>query len=342
MLTACGQQIEVAESRLGAVGESCEARSDCASDLHCVDRLCVSEAPVQLQGDAGQAPPVEVRNGLGQRCFRRADCQAELSCIAQRCTEGGDAISLLGPQKGAIGDSCLVSNDCEVGLGCVSRACRARSLAVAPTALECHRVECQVSDDCCAGFEPEDPDLCAELDVGCQSGVAADCNLHRALCGCTMRCEDEACVAQAACESDLDCGGSGILRCIGGGCVQCVTDGDCAGSGVCQAGTCRSPCERNEECALFEACVDSRCEHVGCQSDRECQFAYDDPEGRCIDAECRSACTTDATCRGQFQRCAEGLCVFVGCESDEECRAALAADGTNLAVGAAMCRPPML
>lgn len=346
-LGGCGTQVEVAPTALSEEGESCESRQECAAGLTCIDLLCLPETAA-VPADrpdasaAGPAPMSATRGGLGESCTRRADCAGGLLCLEQRCLgePAPDAMTPIGPRKGTRGESCVVSNDCELGMGCFGNRCRERSLQLPRVARECHRVECVEVDDCCRGFVPEDPMLCAELDLGCQGGARADCNLYASLCECSRLCEDAVCVASVECESDLDCGGSGVLRCFAGVCAQCALDSDCSGNAACIGGLCRRGCERNEECPLLSECDGGSCQHVGCKSDRECYFFTDSLRSRCVDSECRTPCESDSAC-GVYQACHEGVCVFVGCESDDECQAALRLfDQSTTDVHRAVCRAP--
>jgi hypothetical protein len=228
-----------------------------------------------------------------------------------------------GPRRGGHGESCVASNDCERGMGCIGEVCRERDLLVSQTVNECHRVECVEEDDCCRDFRPESPTLCMELDESCQSGVQSDCNLYANICECSRICDDSVCVASVTCANDLDCGGSGVLRCFAGKCAQCATDADCSGGAACVSGLCRAGCEHNEECPIFSACVRHQCQEVGCQSDRECFFESGSPRSRCVDHACRTPCDVDLACPLPFHACVEGLCTFVGCDDDEQCRAVL-------------------
>jgi len=339
----CGTQVTVAKSERSGPGESCEAKPDCAEGLACVDLTCRAEQMPAPDGDGGGgAPPVaRTKSGAGESCNRRTDCDDGLLCLERTCRTDATPVPTLGPTKGSRGESCVASNDCERGMGCIGGACRERKLLVPHVAQECHRVECVEVDDCCRDFRPEDPALCMELDESCRSGVQFDCNLYASICDCNRICEDSVCVASVACSNDLDCGGSGVLRCFAGKCAQCASDVDCTGVAACVSGLCRAGCERNEQCPIFSVCEDHQCEHVGCQSDRDCYFESGSPRSRCVDHACRTPCESDIGCPLPFHGCVEGVCVFVGCESDEECRAVLGlADQSVSDPGRAVCRLP--
>ena len=344
-LLGCGTKVTVAPAERGAEGESCEARVDCAQGLLCVDLVCRAAPAAQPGTDGGAGPLAQtmVRSGAGESCTRRADCESGLRCLSNTCRLDDVEVMVEGPRKGTRGESCVVSNDCEVGMGCFSMTCGERSLLIPTVEMECHRVECVEEDDCCKDFVAEDPVLCADLQTGCETGARADCNLFASLCECNLVCEDSACVASVSCTNDLDCGGSGVLRCFAGRCAQCGGDSDCTGQAACVGGFCRGGCERNEQCPLLSECRRHQCEHVGCRSDRDCLFVTGSPRSRCVERQCRTPCETDRACASAFDACVDGLCAFVGCEHDYECRAALGLFG--LPAGGsqrAVCRAPVL
>jgi hypothetical protein len=322
---ACGTQVSVERARLSAAGESCEAQPDCERGLACVDLVCrTAQTPAAADGGTGVAPPPPpARSGPGESCARRADCAGGLPCIERICQRTAEPAPIDGPRKGERGESCVASNDCQRGMGCVGAVCRDRDLVVPYLVDECQRVECVEKDDCCKDFRPESAMLCDELDESCKAGVQSDCNLHVNLCTCSRTCEDSVCVASVECKNDLDCGGSGVLRCFAGKCAQCANDGDCTGSSACVGGLCRGGCERNEECPIFYACNRHQCEYAGCQSDRDCFFESGSPRSKCVDHTCRTRCENDLVCPLPFHACVEDYCAFVGCEDDDQCRAAL-------------------
>jgi hypothetical protein len=245
-----------------------------------------------------------------------------------------------GPSKGGPGESCSASSDCEITLGCVDGVCNLRQSPISELVNECFVVECTKPEDCCANFVPEDPALCLELDAACKQGVVGDCNLHANLCLCRRTCEDSSCVANVTCANDLDCGGSGVLKCFSGRCVQCAADRDCGASATCLKGFCRGGCSRNEECPVLHACQEGRCVDVGCQSDRECVFATKSPISRCEQGECMTPCESDNQCPLPLQGCVNGACAFVGCETDQECRVERGlADADPRSTEQAVCRP---
>jgi hypothetical protein len=338
-----GTQVSVEKTRLSAAGESCEALADCEQGLQCVDLVCRAAQTPPPAGGSGGAPglPIRERSGLGESCARRADCGGGLPCIERVCRSTVAPAPIDGPRKGGRGESCVASNDCERGMGCVGSVCRDRDFVVSHVVPECHRVECVEDEDCCKDFRPESPMLCDELAQSCADGVQSDCNLHANLCQCSRACDDTVCVASVDCKNDLDCGGSGVLRCFAGKCAQCANDGDCSGASACVGGLCRGGCERNEECPIFYACEGHQCAHVGCQSDRDCFFESGSARSRCVNHECRTPCEDDSVCPLPFHGCVEGYCTFIGCEDDDQCRAALELQMLPPTdPGRAVCRTP--
>ncbi len=345
---ACGTRLTVVPNERSAAGESCDAQDDCATGLQCVDLVCrmpgtPSAGTAGGGGGGGGGAPASsaTKSGLGESCNRRLDCMPGLLCLERACRAGDTPDAMQGPRKGGRGESCVASNDCQLGMGCVGASCRDRVLLVPRVANECHRVECVAADDCCKDFRPSDLQLCEELDQSCQAGVRSDCDLHASVCTCRQVCEDAICVAQVECASDLDCGGSGVLRCFAGKCAQCAADSDCNGVAACVSGLCRAGCNRNEECPLLSECKEHRCEHVGCRSDRECFFESGSPRSQCVERECRTPCESDVACTHPFSGCREGFCMFVGCDTDEECRGVLQLFDQPVGNPArAACRPP--
>lgn len=341
---ACGTQVEVEPVERGAVGESCEAQEHCAAGLACIDLVCREKnAGDGGSADGSTAPTVlPTQSRQGESCGRRADCEAGLSCIDRQC-RAVDTMSdpVLGaPSRGGRGESCAASNDCAAGLGCLSGACRRRDLDLEATAKECFRVECLDDADCCADFEQDDPELCADLEAQCEMGVQSDCNLFQGLCECRQICDDDVCVSAVECDGDSDCGGSGVLRCVDDRCAQCARDADCDDDSRCLDGQCRSECDEDTDCPLLFACEAHLCEEIGCQSDRECYFLTQNPSSRCAEAECVAPCEDDSECQGPQQGCVEGVCGFVGCETDAECRIVLGLAPGGPPTARASCADP--
>ena len=316
---------------LGAAGESCTRRADCAEGLACIAGVCTGGS-----GDAGAGvAPV----GEGGSCDARSDCLTGLVCMDNRCARAPLGVDP-NNRYGTRGESCQAKNDCDPALACVSNMCREVTLSLGHTEKDCYRVECAETADCCADFVPNEN--CATYEENC----AVDpifCNTYRTLCECSQDCVDEVCVAAAqGCAEDAECTSMQTPFCLEGRCSQCGQDSDCAGAGTqCVAGVCMAACAIDENCPLLHACQDSVCVDVGCATDRECVFVTGDSQARCAEGECGVPCTDDADCAGEgedrFQVCEEERCVFVGCDNDAECRALLGLH-SNAGDTQAICR----
>jgi hypothetical protein len=298
----------------GGSGESCTRRADCAEGLLCLGGVCAA------QGDAGADLPV----GEGGACQARSDCQDGLVCSASVCEQAMSGMPS-GNRYGGRGESCQAKNDCADPLACVGNVCRDVMLSLSHTGKDCHRVECEASEDCCTDFVPN-PN-CDAYRENCEVDPIF-CNTYRALCECNKTCEDELCVASApGCTMDAECTSAQTPFCADGTCKQCREDSQCAGAATqCVDGVCMAACALDEHCPLLHACQDSACVMVGCSTDRECVFAYKSAQAICVEGDCRAPCDGDDDCvseDSQFQVCEEGQCVFVGCENDAECRAFL-------------------
>ena len=95
---------------------------------------------------------------------------------------------------------------------------------------------------------------------------------------CLLRCDEESqlCLQDTSCELDSDCTAGGRNICSNDGrCVECTKNSECdeENDESCVEGTCKKPCEVNEECPLFNECDGGECKYVGCHSDRECILA---------------------------------------------------------------------
>jgi hypothetical protein len=210
-------------------------------------------------------------------------------------------------------------------LACMGAVCARAAIALPMTAKQCHRVECAEDADCCAAFVPDAN--CAAYQENCEVDPVF-CNTYRSLCECSLRCEEEACVAAApGCQSNAECTSQQTPFCIEGSCRQCSRDANCPGDGTqCVDGLCMAGCGQDEHCPPLHACQEGECVDVGCASDRECVFLTGDVASICDDGMCRTPCVRDLDCGGEterFQVCDEGQCVFIGCETDSECRALL-------------------
>ncbi|MCG3173774.1 MAG: hypothetical protein GMKNLPBB_01975 [Myxococcota bacterium] len=193
---------------------------------------------------------------------------------------------------------------------------------------------------------------CARNPAICESGICLESERGAAAAYCSVNCmDDAACPAGYFCGSDS--GGRAI--CVEGARgqrrrLQCRSDEDCGGCGVCFGGACRLPadcpkvgrCAADADCPRCSACEGGLCVRQEACFEQGCRDQYDCPRGRvCIadgmgGAECRlpdgrrgfgDPCKPD-----QPGECEGGLCVDMGagpactisCEADGDCPASFA------------------
>lgn len=327
----------VTPSGRGARGESCEARNDCAGGLACVNGTC-SKNDFDVSISAKHCDRVQ--------CEKDKDCCGDRPRQAPSKCNNRNSVCLT-PQLadcspvGCESDSVCGSGDCPTGVCNLGGSCNSDEDCDADT---CVGNYCSISGNYCTSdasclgqgtcsyrvcnctnpeYDPTDP-ICSD----------PDCDNV-----CTLRCEDELCVADTSCEEDSDCAGSVNDICEDGRCVECLDDDDCNDSEEeCVNNFCEKPCTTNEECPLFHACDDGECVERGCGSDTECILAasrlgngaIEDPRlYQCLEVGgdsdlrvCKLPCENDAGCASS-EVCEDGYCVFIGCKTNEECRAYL-------------------
>jgi hypothetical protein len=340
----------------GKRGEHCQARNDCQAGLACLNGICginefsISVAPKQcdriecaVTEDCCGDKPTEVPAKCADRatictatfpgCTPNQVCSDTTTCgLGGTCRPAAATGACSGGNLS--GQACETATDCQDL--CVTGAC-SFSLDVCTVDTDCLYYSA-VTSTCvkpnrtcnCANpeYNPSDP-ICSDTDC---------VNL------CTLRCEDERCVADRSCDDDADCSAAAPF-CAEEQCVQCKLDEDCGDGKRCDSGVCHVPCKHNEECNAFYECnADSgECEYAGCKSDRECILAAtrsnqtpeatpsgEDPRLlKCLPSEadpnfktCKIPCENDGSCATQSV-CDGGYCKFIGCETNEECRAYL-------------------
>lgn len=215
-----------------------------------------------------------------------------------------DGPQLIEPDtKSKRGESCSATNDCDKGLVCMGLACVPDSYPIAKSAKTCYRIECTTTNDCCSRFNITDTDLCTQ----------------------TYECRQESCeFVQTQCTDDTACG---INFCVGGTCVACRTDTDCAETATCLNNSCVPRCTVDGNCGAFQSCVAGACQYTGCKTDRECIHESGNPMSKCVDTEepnikdCRLPCTSDAACPARQICDSNGACAPIGCDTDGDCRA---------------------
>ncbi|MEM9691036.1 MAG: hypothetical protein AAGA56_00695 [Myxococcota bacterium] len=229
-------------------GESCRARNDCADDLRCVNNIC-SQDDFAVATTAKNCDLIE--------CTAPADCcnpPANCAQLEQQCNIDGPG-SLACQQFEA---------QCECNFRCEADRC-------IPT--------CVDDFDCPAGT--------------CVNGTCAGC-MDANDCGIGQSCVGGQCVT--GCTGTQDC--PYFSTCTDGQCVEvgCQTDRECAAStenglATCVDGECSAPCTSDAECNpggyRFQACVDSQCVYVGCDSNEECRIFLQVPVGSPQQVICR-------------------------------------------------------
>jgi hypothetical protein len=344
----------------GQRGESCQARNDCQSGLACINNVC-------SRNDFNISPQAKACDKI--------DCQADADCCGGRPTsvpvKCNKYSSVCSPyaQNCNSGDSCMTNSDCGGGT-CGSGYCSNYSSQYCSADTDCANTcttygycsltgySCTTSSDCTQGtcqyrtcscsnpnYNPSDP-ICTDPD--CTSAP------------CTLKCDQERCVENTACQTNADCYG-GAPICNNGSCVQCIDDSGCSTSSgeKCVQNVCITPCTSNEECPLFQQCdtASGKCIETGCTSDTECILAMSQNGGqdarlaKCLPSDqdpskkqCKVPCENDGAC-SQFQVCQNGFCVFIGCSTDEECRAYFGLENETSTtshpwVTKAVCRAP--
>lgn len=346
---------KIAPDTRGKRGERCQARNDCESGLACLNNTCsknefaIDVVPKQCDriecetttdccGDKNtEAPPA--CKGRDVICSQPTlpGCIATL-CTSDATCNGGSCYGTC-TGTGQIGGTCVdvsdcpaVTNTCIISAGTSGTCSSTGTFCDDITPCSAPVVNCSTKSCHCQNpdYNPSDP-ICTEQDC-------VDI--------CLLRCDEESqlCLEDTSCELDSDCTAGGRNICSNDGrCVECTKDSECdeENDESCVEGTCKKPCEFNEECPLFNECDSGVCKYVGCHSDRECILAAsrgnddgetpatggDDPRMfKCLPSEteegvnvCKIPCENDGSC-GQFQVCDKGYCKFVGCETDEECR----------------------
>lgn len=342
----------------GKRGENCESRNECESGLACLNHIC-SKNEFDIAVEAKHCDRIE--------CTTTKDCCGERKTTAPAACSGRVSICNTPTFPGCVQTTCTSALGCAGGGTCPKGVCQGsgQSGAACEVAADCPVVantcviaegstsgSCSYSGALCSDVTP-----CAALPASCSTRV---CNCQNPeyspsdpICTdpdcedvCTLTCENELCVTNHSCETNTDCVTPGLSQCRSDGrCVQCLEDEDCVDDQqTCVEGSCRKPCEHNEECPLFEECntKSGKCEYVGCRSDRECVLAASrpsvDPENpspsaaedprllKCLPSTadpqvmtCKIPCENDGSCGAQSV-CDEGYCRFIGCKDDEECR----------------------
>lgn len=269
---------------------------------------------------------------LGSTCTVDGDCQKNLFC---------DTLNGVCAKKGIIGDPCDSDNDCLCNLACRDNVCTSCT-GGGPGGVG---DACVRSTDCRRGFHCSQTfNVCVLNNGSGQEGTecstSADCNVGL-VCGDYGYCTTQgghgtSCVGNEDCDPGCVCI-AGSCQCFGGG--TCTDDSTCGVGGVCkppaQGGlkecvyTLDEPCERNDDCAAGQDCVNlpanGRCA-ILCENTTDCVNKGYTGFNCGITGVCGTPCTTQADCGGG-QICNGGVCTPVGgtggvgddCQGDSDC-----------------------
>jgi hypothetical protein len=171
-------------------------------------------------------------------------------------------------------------------------------------------------------------------DLGCSVVYCTDCNRNRFYVGCAGPDSPIVCTppsnCQLGCRDDTMCGNTELCLAPGGspGCgtcfqptqMPCQSDADCGQSGViceplicaCDTGTyCTPGCSRDQPCPEGQECgADFRCRPQPCGTG--CPFLFTCTSGVCAEGQTqccqRDGCQLDADCANGNAYCVEQLC----------------------------------
>ncbi len=348
MVEADSGTAPVAPVRLGQVGESCRARSDCELNLACLRNTCVPldtlEPSDTQKSDAG-APDLSLTVGqVGESCTSRADCAPGLACFNARCVQGSSGLAPTGKECVVI--QCREALDCcptppatcaTLEANCLASPGSASCTSFEAncvcdgsnydcTANQCVFIQCREPVDCCPIPPTTCPTLKDQCDLDPESTACAQYDANCVCDGSSYDCNDNVCSVRRACTTDANCLTTQVCDVAAGYCVGCLADDDCPEGGACIDNLCESGCQGDEDCPFFNQCMDGECVEVGCQTDRECKVFTGDLQAVCKEGECQVKCVSDFECANNMV-CVDSACVPVGCETDEECRLQLGNGG---------------
>lgn len=289
---------------VGAVGESCTARRDCASGLECVHQVCVDPHTK----DAGVDP---TGGALGEACRARNDCAVGLACVGDVCVTGNLGIPVTG--KSCVRVECTTKDDCCSNF-VPSPNCPTyqQDCSTDPTSCITYHSLCDCNRDCVDSICKDTPPPCSSnqecaslVTPFCVNGACAECAQPGDCAGQNDRCVNGTC--KAPCTEDAQC--ALLEACQNGECVRvgCSTDRECFfmlndPRATCSGGDCQIPCSIDADCARqlgeqsFQVCQAKKCVFVGCNTDAECRaFLGLSAVTSNVKAECRAESTgTDA------------------------------------------------
>lgn len=249
MVTACNDG-----PKLGGRGESCRARTDCASGLACLAGVCT-------QNNFRVAPAARVCARI--ECATPEDCCNPLSPTqAEECQQLDSTCKSLSTGSVPVEEipscqefflNCDCSRACEAG-ACIATCTnnlQCENVLDRPTCIANRCAACQADTDC--PTQMGRPGVCNEglCQAGCRD--RRDCEYLQTCDEATQRC------VEAGCETDRECiAVSGNAR------------------SVCIDTECVLPCDNDLECNVganysFSACIRGICTYLGCQTDEECR-----------------------------------------------------------------------
>ena len=356
----------------------CLSASDCPDGFYCDDNTCQRGC----QDNDGCLPGQVCRSGQCQAACPNGNCPPEHICVQGACLFNGnpcdrdnnlalqireqiaytealrdqaqegqneESVESLDAQLEVLAVQLenAENRDCPSGQVCDGSQC-------VPPPVQCvEDFECDYPDLCILGTcqPPANADSYAAFDpdvIGCPSCadtcVNGKCKPQPCTrnddCGCGTCSASGICVE--TCRNDLDCGAQGVGRCVGGECVECLTNWDCQDLGrgaVCDGGECKTPCftELSTGSCLdglndgdtCQACPEQCPPDAPCRKTPEvCSYSevYDPISRRTrIDVnycqKCSRECITSSDCEEGTVCGGFGICELSDgrCEQDSDC-----------------------
>jgi hypothetical protein len=311
-------------------GETCGLLVPCASNLTCIDAICVARGAAGdacnllvadscqdgLVCDAGNSRCRHDPPQAGETCGVLVPCAGALTCVAATCVE-----------RRALGQTCdfLVANSCQNGLVCDAGDGRCRHnppqlgetcgvLVPCASGLTCFDFKCTGQG---GSGDPCDPLVASS----CSSGLV--CDLGSGTCRHNPPQQGETCGVLVPCTDGLTCiAATCTQRAAAGEKCDILVAGSCQDGLLCDvgSGTCRhDPPKLGETCGVL----------VPCESGLACYSAACVPQGntgdRCdplVSGACQSGLICDAgdgRCRHNPPKLGETCGVLVPCESGLAC-----------------------
>ncbi|HKP59757.1 MAG TPA: hypothetical protein VJV78_23700 [Polyangiales bacterium] len=303
----------------------CARDADCDDPGGCMRAYCNiakgSCEPQQRIAGSTCADGVCSADGKCLGCLRDEDCPAPGDCQMRHC----DAAGSCKPQPAAKGAACGGAGRCD-GMGHCA-ACTADGDC--PEAPACQLRKCDMASGTCKPTNVVRGTKC-QAGVCDGSGKCSGCNAD-ADCPAAGVCQAKHCdTASRTCDptpvaNGTACSGAfGAGGCLAGRCVQCIDDGDCSGSGVCQEAFCRSA---DNSCQLRP-----KSSGTDCAGGKVCDGA-----AHCVECTANAHCGANAVCLTNACHCTEGFaknpndkgCNFNECAKFEDNRCGVTDGGAN-------------